>query len=47
MSKAVVLPCSCDHKYQDEKYGHGNRVHNESAGTKGVVSKCTVCGAKR
>lgn len=37
----IIKNCSCvPHKFQDETYGVGNRVHN--VGGKG--DKCTVCG---
>lgn len=36
--------CSCTHKYQDEKYGKQNRVHNQC---KDGSWNCTVCGNKK
>jgi len=24
----IILNCSCQHKFQDENYGKGKRVHN-------------------
>ena len=40
----MILKCSCEHKYQDKKYGKGLRVHNP---VKGRGDKpdwcCTVC----
>ena len=33
--------CTCDHKFQDKRYGKGYRVHNEKAHNKGY--RCTVC----
>ena len=36
-----VLPCSCKHEYQDEKYGQGKRVHNNTM--KENQYRCTVC----
>ena len=39
--KIMIKKCTCEHKYQDEKYGKGNRVHNELASGKG--HRCTVC----
>lgn len=40
-----TLPCSCVHAFQDWKYGHGQRVHNQTKPTKVAESKyrCTVC----
>lgn len=41
----AIVKCSCEHSYQDEKYGRGNRVANlrcgEKAKNEGI---CTVCG---
>ena len=37
----MIKKCTCKHKYQDEKYGKYNRVHNELVGGKGY--RCTVC----
>lgn len=42
----MILKCTCVHKYQDEKYGFGNRVHNQS-GTDSNKARCTVCGNVR
>jgi len=40
----MIIRCSCQHKYQDEKYGPGNRVHNMMKDTKGQIKwRCTVC----
>jgi len=41
MSK--ILPCDCEHSYQDQIYGKGKRVHNEGKEKKVT---CTVCGKK-
>lgn len=46
MAKAktmTILKCSCEHKFQDSRYGKGNRLH--TIGTKS--NSCTVCGTKR
>ncbi len=32
--------CTCEHPYQDKKYGKGNRVFN----TGSKRDTCTVCG---
>ena len=41
----MILPCKCENKYQDEKYGKGNRVYNlckaKSSGQKRY--RCSVC----
>lgn len=41
-----ILKCSCEHEYQDKKYGKGMRVGNLKAGAKTgpVLYRCTVCG---
>jgi len=37
----VIKKCDCKHKYQDNKYGKGNRVQNTTLKEK---FRCTVCG---
>lgn len=39
----TIRPCTCKSKYQDEKYGVRQRVHNGTA--KG--HRCTVCSADK
>ena len=46
MSKTKVIKCSCKHKFQDNEYGKGNRLHNYAR--KGYLKgdpgwRCTVC----
>jgi len=43
MSK--IMKCTCDHEYQDKKYGKKNRVFNEIATkpTQNQEYRCTVC----
>ncbi len=36
----AIKQCSCQSKFQDEKYGKSMRVHNKT--TTGY--RCTVCG---
>lgn len=36
-----ILTCTCEHKYQDKKYGKGKRVHTFNE--KNKVWRCTVC----
>lgn len=44
----MIKPCDCQHKYQDERYGQGNRVHNEMKKEgKSTGWRCTVCGKKK
>ena len=38
-----IMQCTCEHEYQDGKYGKQMRVHNGS-GKKDNQWKCTVCG---
>lgn len=44
----MIAPCTCQHKYQDEVYGKGLRVHNPCKYNKAADLKsglrCTVCG---
>lgn len=42
---ATVRPCSCQHEYQDQKYGKGLRVKNTTEKKSGerFVTRCTVC----
>jgi len=44
-----ILPCKCQHDYQDQKYGKGNRVWNSgpTTGSGSLRWRCTVCGAER
>lgn len=44
--KTEIIKCSCEHKYQDEKYGLGMRVHNQihTLPTMSDQFRCTVCG---
>lgn len=43
-----ITPCSCVHRYQDETYGKGMRVHNAVRVKLGPpVFRCTVCGQTR
>lgn len=41
----VIVPCKCEHEFQDRKYGQGRRVAN--ATQKGNLThtevRCTVC----
>lgn len=40
----MIKPCNCQHSWQDEKYGNGNRVHNLRQGkTDKREVRCTVC----
>ena len=46
-----VLPCSCKHPYQEQKYGKGRRLHNplQFTGHEGEREeyRCSVCGTVR
>jgi len=43
--EAIIQKCSCEHEYQDKKYGKGRRVHNPTNKKQGEISvvRCTVC----
>jgi hypothetical protein len=41
--KGGVKTCTCDHKFQDARYGKGQRVFNPGK----TEAHCTVCGAGR
>jgi hypothetical protein len=46
MAGTTRVACTCDHAYQDEKYGKKIRVHNiKQDPSKG--STCTVCGSHK
>ena len=42
MASPRIEKCTCDHGYQDEKYGKNNRVWNPCA--KEDNFRCFVCG---
>lgn len=46
MADTKVLPCHCQSKYQDSRYGQGQRLHNYARkANKGLGGhRCTVCG---
>jgi len=37
---------TCEHEYQDKRYGKNKRVMNETrkSSTNSIIYKCTVCG---
>jgi len=41
-----VMSCSCEHAWQDRRYGKGKRVHNATKKLVGMTQqyRCTVCG---
>ena len=39
----MIKECSCEHKYQDKKYGKYKRVCNP-CGSDHKDGRCTVCG---
>lgn len=49
MADTRIMPCKCQHEYQDKKYGKGMRVHNKggSSKTQSAVWVCSVCGARK
>lgn len=42
----TVKTCSCEHKFQDDRYGKNKRVMNKLKNTQksGPKWRCTVCG---
>jgi len=44
-----VLKCTCQHEFQDRKYGAGMRVHNYARSANGKTGgwRCTVCKATK
>jgi len=42
---AQILTCTCQHDFQDKRYGKGKRVHNPCK--KGNAIRCTVCGNEK
>ena len=42
MDSMKIVKCTCQHSYQDELYGKGNRCANE---TRTGQFRCTVCQA--
>ena len=40
---SVVKKCTCKHTFQDNQYGQGMRLFNETGGGK---VRCTVCKAE-
>lgn len=43
--ETMIRNCTCVHKFQDERYGPGKRVHNPCKG--GDYVRCTVCGSEK
>jgi len=43
--KNVILKCTCNHQWQDEKYGKHRRVMNELK--EGGTYRCSVCKKER
>jgi hypothetical protein len=41
----MIKRCTCEHEFQDKKYGLKKRVHN-SCKDEGKY-RCTVCGDKK
>ena len=37
-----IIQCTCEHKFQDKKYGKKSRVFNKASG-KEKLWRCTVC----
>jgi len=43
----MIKKCNCVSKFQDEKYGEGMRVMNETQEMNPITYRCTVCGKER
>lgn len=44
----VVLECTCNHEFQDRKYGKARRLHTIRPGqSERGVAVCTVCGRQK
>jgi len=46
----MILPCFCEHQFQDERYGQRRRVHNpkrKGDSKEDQKYRCTVCGRER
>lgn len=41
------MRCSCEHDYQDEKYGRKIRLHNKLSKKAMKNWRCTVCGKEK
>jgi hypothetical protein len=47
MAETVEIKCTCEHKYQDEKYGKGIRVANVKRGNERIKAALYVPFAER
>lgn len=48
MDNVKVLPCTCEHDFQDQVYGKQMRLHNVSQkGKNKGLALCSVCGPNR
>ena len=45
MSGTIIKRCTCEHEYQDKKYGKKLRVHNLSQDKAKAI--CTVCESEK
>jgi len=44
----IIMLCSCEHEYQDKKYGKYRRIFNSTKKNKIIQSwRCTVCGHEK
>jgi len=45
----MLKRCTCDHKYQDKRYGRKIRVFNKTSAKQGdhYVYRCTICGNEK
>lgn len=52
MINSVVMPCVCQHAFQDKEYGRGKRLHNPvkkggKSEKEATNARCTVCGSEK
>ena len=40
-----IMQCNCQHPFQDQRYGLGQRVHNHTESPAGW--RCTVCNKNK
>ena len=45
--KPRILSCSCNHPFQDERFGKGKRYHNPTRKDPPPIYRCTVCSNEK
>jgi len=41
----MLMKCTCEHAFQDKRYGKSIRVHNQKVDR--TTYRCTVCGKEK